>query len=50
MSAGATEHGRRHGVSVIDGGCLCLFDPTADVGHKAMRAVLTLSGTTPRRV
>jgi hypothetical protein len=24
-------------VTVIDGGCPCMFDPTADTGHKVMR-------------
>jgi hypothetical protein len=35
---------------VIDGGCPCMFEPTADLGHKAMRALLTLSGNVPRQV
>jgi hypothetical protein len=35
---------------VIDGGCPCMFDSTADFGHKAMRVVLTLSGNAPRPV
>jgi hypothetical protein len=35
---------------VIDGGCPCMFDPTADPGHKAMRFVFTLTGNVPRQV
>ncbi len=27
-----------------------MFDPTADVGHKAMRLVFTLNGHVPREV
>jgi hypothetical protein len=33
----AAAYGREHGVTVIDGGCPCMFDPTADPGHKIMR-------------
>jgi predicted CoA-binding protein len=50
VSAAATEYGRRHGVTVIDGGCPCMFGPTGDPGHKLMRAVFTLTGNVPRRV
>ena len=28
----------------------CMFEPTADFGHKAMRVVFTLSGNVPREV
>ena len=38
------------GITVIDGGCPCMFDPTADFGHKAMRFVFTLSRNVPRQV
>ena len=50
VSATAAEYGRAHGIAVIDGGCPCMFGPTADRGHKAMRAVLTLTGNVPREV
>jgi len=50
VSDRATAYGREHGITVIDGGCPCMFGPTADLGHKAMRAVLTLTGNVPRRV
>ena len=36
VSEAATRYGRDHGVEVIDGGCPCMFDPTADTGHKIM--------------
>jgi predicted CoA-binding protein len=50
VSAAAADYGRQHGIAVIDGGCPCMFGPTADLGHRAMRAVLTLSGNVPRQV
>lgn len=36
VSEEATAFGRAHGVTVIDGGCPCMFGPTADFGHKVM--------------
>jgi predicted CoA-binding protein len=50
VSASATTLGRGGGVTVIDGGCPLMFDPTADFGHKCMRAVLSLTGAVPRQV
>jgi uncharacterized protein len=50
VSPEAAKYGREHGIAVIDGGCPCMFGPTADPGHKAMRFVLTLSGNVPRQV
>ena len=50
VSATAAEYGRAHGISVIDGGCPCMFEPTADLGHKAMRVVFTLAGNVPKEV
>ena len=50
VSETATAYGRDHGITVIDGGCPCMFGPTADRGHKAMRFVLSLAGNIPRRV
>jgi predicted CoA-binding protein len=41
VSATATKYGRDHGVTVIDGGCPCMFGPTADFGHKIMRVMLS---------
>ena len=37
VSAEATQYGREHGVTVIDGGCPLMFAPTADTGHRIMR-------------
>jgi len=50
VSKTAADYGRQQGIAVIDGGCPCMFGPTADPGHKAMRLILTLSGNVPRRV
>ena len=50
VSKAAADYGRQHGIAVIDGGCPCMFGPTADPGHKAMRVILTLSGNVPRTV
>jgi predicted CoA-binding protein len=50
VSDTATAYGREHGISVIDGGCPCMFGPTADFGHRTMRALLTLTRNVPRQV
>jgi hypothetical protein len=50
VSKTAADYGRQRGIAVIDGGCPCMFGPTADAGHKAMRVVLTLTGNVPRQV
>jgi predicted CoA-binding protein len=50
VSAAATEYGRSHGITVIDGGCPLMYDPTADTGHKVMRCVLSCTGRVPRTV
>jgi len=50
VSEPAAEYGRQHDITVIKGGCPCMFDSTADPGHKAMRLVFTLTGAVPRRV
>ncbi len=50
VSAAAADYGRERGIAVIDGGCPCMFDPTADRGHKVMRFVFTLKGNVPRDV
>ena len=39
VSPAATEYGRQQGITVIDGGCPCMFGRTADFGHKIMRFV-----------
>jgi predicted CoA-binding protein len=48
VSPAATEYGRQHGITVIDGGCPCMFGPTADFGHKIMRFVY--AGHVPKQV
>ena len=50
VSAAAADFGRGQGIEVLDGGCPCMFGPTADRGHKVMRGVLTLTRNVPRRV
>src|SRR5579859_3661772 len=50
VSKSAAAYGREHALTVIDGGCPCMFEPTADGAHKAMRFVFTLTGNVPRRV
>ena len=48
VSAAATDYGRQHGITVIDGGCPLMFEPTADFGHKIMRFVY--AGKVPKQV
>jgi predicted CoA-binding protein len=50
VSKVAADYGREQGVQVIDGGCPCMFEPTADRGHKLMRVLFTLNGNVPRSV
>jgi uncharacterized protein len=50
VSATATEYGRSHGITVIDGGCPLMYEPVADAGHKVMRCVLSCTGKVPRTV
>jgi predicted CoA-binding protein len=48
VSPTATDYGREHGITVIDGGCPLMFGPTADFGHKVMRRVYV--GKVPKHV
>jgi predicted CoA-binding protein len=50
VSTKAAEYGRAHGISVIDGGCPCMFEPAADPGHKVMRVFSRVTGKLPREV
>ena len=50
VSPAATELGRREGVTVIDGGCPCMYPPAADGGHRVLRVIGSLTGGVPRRV
>ncbi len=46
----AVKTGRAFGITVIDGGCPCMYAPTDDGGHRLIRAMCTLTGAVPRRV
>ena len=48
VNARAAAYGRQQGITVIDGGCPLMFDPTADFGHKVMR--LLFAGHLPTTV
>ena len=48
VSHTATAYGREHDITVIDGGCPCMFKPTSDFGHKVMR--LLYAGHVPKQV
>jgi predicted CoA-binding protein len=37
VSPAATDYGRQHGITVIDGGCPLMFGPTADLGHRFIK-------------
>jgi len=50
VSDAATEYGRAHGITVIDGGCPLMFGPASDGGHKLMRALFTMTGKVPTKV
>lgn len=50
VSPEAVEWGRANGMTVIAGGCPCMFGPTADAGHRVMRMALSLKGNVPRNV
>jgi len=50
VEPGAAQVARDAGMIVIDGGCPCMFGPTADVGHRIMVPMLKLTGNVPRRV
>ena len=48
VDAEAARFGREHGVTVIDGGCPLMFEPTTDFGHKIIR--LLCSSKVPKEV
>ena len=48
VSAAATDYGRQHGITVIDGGCPLWFAPVSDFGHKITRRVY--AGHMPKQV
>jgi predicted CoA-binding protein len=49
-SDAAVEYCHEHGISVIPGGCPCMFGDTSDPGHKCLLAMLRLVGKVPRTV
>lgn len=50
VSDDATAYGRRHGVTVIDGGCPLMFEPCDDGAHRFMRRLFTWTGKVPKEV
>ena len=46
----AVEFCHEHRISVIPGGCPCMFGATSDPGHKCLRAMLRVTGKIPRTV
>lgn len=50
VSDEATVYGRAHGITVIDGGCPLMFEPTADIGHKIMKVLLKPAHKVPASV
>lgn len=47
VSPEAAEYGRSHGITVIDGGCPCMFSPTADTAHRVMLAIGKMTKKVP---
>jgi uncharacterized protein len=48
VSDEAVSVGRKHGTTVIAGGCPMMFMDGADIGHRCMRWVLNLTGGLPK--
>ena len=48
VSRGHRIRSAAHGITVIDGGCPLMFNPTADTGHKIMR--LMFARNVPKQV
>jgi uncharacterized protein len=48
VSESATDFGRQHDITVIDGGCPLMFGPTADFGHRIARFIY--AGKVPKQV
>ena len=48
VNEAATAYGRDHGITVIDGGCPLMFEPTSDFAHKVMRVIYR--GRVPKAV
>jgi predicted CoA-binding protein len=50
VSEEAADYGRRHGMTVIAGGCPLMFGSVSDPGHRMMRWVFSVNGHVPRKV
>lgn len=50
VSEEAAAYGRERGMTVIDGGCPLMFEPTDDGGHKMMRWMFSINGHVPHKV
>ena len=50
VSEEARRYGCDHGMTIIPGGCPCMFEPTSDPGHKMLRTMGRVTGKVPRRV
>jgi len=50
VSDEATSYGREHGMTVIDGGCPLMFEPTSDTGHKVIKWVCRVNHHLPSHV
>jgi uncharacterized protein len=50
VSEEAAEYGRQHGMTVIDGGCPLMFEPTSDRGHKVIKMVCRMNHHMPSKV
>jgi predicted CoA-binding protein len=50
VSDEATAYGRAHGMTVIDGGCPLMFEPTSDPGHKMIKWVCRMNHHLPSKV
>jgi len=50
ISESAIAACRRHGISVIAGGCPNMFGATSDAGHRCMRVMLHVTGKIPSTV
>lgn len=48
VSPEAADFGRRHQMTVIEGGCPLMFGPASDGAHKVMCWVFKLNGKVPR--
>jgi len=50
VSDEATSYGRAYGMTVIDGGCPLMFEPTSDGGHKVIKWVCRMNHHLPSKV